>query len=184
MKKWKVLSTEELFKSGLFRLRAEKCELPDGRVMPNYYTVDFADWVQAVAVTKDKKMVMLTQYRHSAKEVCLEVPGGSMDPRTTEDAMTAAKRELLEETGYSSTNWKSLGFHYPNPALQSNRMHVFLALDCEKTTEPHLDPFEDLDFELMSVKDVYEKVRKGEVTHALILATLLLAQQHLAGSSN
>ena len=184
MKNWKVLSTEELFKSGLFRLRSEKCELPDGRVMPRYYTFDFADWVQAVAVTKDGKMVMLTQYRHSAKTVCLEVPGGSMDPRTTEDAMGAAQRELLEETGYSSSNWKSLGFHYPNPALQSNRIHIFLALDCEKTAEPHLDPFEDLEVELLSVKDVYEKVHKGEVTHALILATLLLAQPHLTGSSN
>lgn len=179
MAKWKVLNTEEIFKSGLFRLREDKCKLPDGRIMPRYYTFDFPDWVQAVAITKSGEMVMLTQYRHSAEKDFLEVPGGSMDPRTTEEPLAAAQRELLEETGYTSSNWTCVGIQYPNPALQSNRLHTFLALDCEKTAEPSLDPFEDLEVKLMSIKDVYEKVHKGDVTHSLILSSLFLAQYYL-----
>jgi len=179
MSKWKVLSTEELFKSGLFRLRVDKCELHDGRIMPRYYTFDFPDWVQAVAVTSGGEMVMMTQYRHSANDVFLEVAGGSLDPRLNETPLAAAQRELLEETGYSSSRWTSLGVHYPNPALMSNRLHTFLALDCEKKAEPKLDPYEDLTVELMCVQDVYKAVREGKITHSLILASLFMAEPHL-----
>lgn len=179
MSKWKVLSTEELFKSGLFRLRVDRCELPDGRVMPRYYTFDFPDWVQAVALTAVGEMIMMTQYRHSAEQDFLEVPGGSLDPRKTETPLEAAKRELLEETGYASTNWKSIGVHYPNPALMSNRLHTFLALDCEKIAEPSLDPYEDLTVKLMSVEDVYKSARTGGVQHSLILASLFMVESQL-----
>lgn len=179
MTKWKVLNTEEIFKSGLFRLRMDKCKLPDGRIMPRYFTFEFPDWVQAVAVTKSGELVMLTQYRHSAENEFIEIPGGSTDPNTTEDPLEAAKRELLEETGYTSSKWQCVGVHYPNPALQTNRIHTYLALDCEKTAEPSLDPYEDLEVMLMSAKDVYEKAHKGEVTHSLILASLFLAQPYL-----
>lgn len=177
--KWKVLSTKELFKSGLFRLCVDRCELPDGRVMPRYYTFDFPDWVQAVAITSSGEMIMMSQYRHSAKDIFLEVSGGSLDPRLAETPMAAAQRELLEETGYSSSNWKSLGVHYPNPALMSNRLHTFLALDCVKVAQPKLDPYEDLSVCLMSVSDVYRAVRNGRVQHSLILASLFMAEPYL-----
>lgn len=160
-------------------MRADKCELPDGRVMPRYYTFDFPDWVQAIAVTKSGEMVMMTQYRHSAAEVFLEIPGGSLDPRKSETPLEAAQRELLEETGYLSTRWQSLGVHYPNPALMSNRLHTFLALGCEKVAEPRLDPYEDLTVQLMSVEDVYRSVREGKILHSLILASLFLAEPFL-----
>lgn len=179
MSKWKVLSTEELFESGLFRLRVDRCELPDGRVMPRYYTFDFPDWVQAVAATKAGEMIMMTQYRHSAEKEFLEVSGGSLDPRKNETPLEAAQRELLEETGYSSSKWQSLGVHYPNPALMSNRLHTFLALECEKTAEQKLDPYEDLTVKLMGIDEVYKAVSEGKIQHSLILASLFLAKPFL-----
>src|SRR5690606_8280558 len=96
-KKWKVLSSESIFSTSIMKLRFEKCELPDGRVMPKYYIVDFPDWVHVVAVTDANKVVLLRQYRHAAGTSFWEVPGGSLDPHRAEDPLDAAKRELQEE---------------------------------------------------------------------------------------
>ncbi len=178
MPKWKVLKSTELFDSGLFRLRSDQCELPDKRIMPKYFVLDFPDWVNVVAVTKDKQMVLVEQYRHAAGEVFLEVPGGSLDSRT-EDPRLAGARELLEETGYKAGEIIDCGSHYPNPALQSNRMHSYLALDCEKVAEPDLDPFEDLKVRLMPVAEAFRRWESGEFTHSIISASFGRTLKHL-----
>lgn len=172
--RWKVLKTKDIFKAGFFRLRADECQLPDGRVMPSYYVMEFVDWVNVVPVTADGQMVMVEQYRHAADEIFLEIPGGSTNPRG-EDPRVAGERELLEETGYSAQEWVYCGYHFPNPALQSNKMHTFLALGCTKTQEPHLDPFEDLVTHLMPVADVIQKWRDGDIKHSIIASSLGLA---------
>lgn len=164
---------------GFFRLRKDECELPDGRVNPNYYVIEFADWVNVVPVTDDGQMVLVEQYRHGAGGVFLEIPGGSTDGRVNEDPAVGGERELLEETGFKPRQMVNCGFHYPNPALQNNRMHTFLALGCEKVAEPNLDPFEDLRVELRPVGDIYKLWREGEIKHSLIYASLGLALPYL-----
>lgn len=178
MPRWKVLKSKELFNSGFFRLRTDECELPDKRVMPNYYVIDFADWVNVIAVTPDGQMILVEQYRHAAGEVFLEVPGGSADSRS-EDPKVAGARELLEETGYQPAEMIDCGPHFPNPALQSNRMHTFLALGCVKVAEPDLDPYEDLQVRMMSVTDAYRKWENGEFTHSIISASFGRALKQL-----
>ena len=176
---WKTLGSEEIFQSGFFRLRRDRCELPDQRVMPAYYVVEFTDWVHVLPLTKKGEAVMVRQYRYAAGEHFLEVPGGTCDPRAKESHEEAARRELREETGYTPGRMVYLGYHYPNPALQDNRMHSFLALDCELTHSPELDPYEDLTVELMNVSDLYKMVFAGEIRHSLNLGTLALALPHL-----
>lgn len=178
MSRWKILNSKNLFKAGFFSLRVDECELPDKRVMPRYYVMEFPDWVNVVPITKDGKIVMVEQYRHGADVNCLEIPGGSTNPGG-EDAQAAGARELLEETGFSSSNWISCGFHYPNPALQSNRMHTFVALECEKVSEPNLDPFEDLRSVLMDPREVVQRLERGEIHHSLIAASLSLSLKTL-----
>jgi len=179
-KHWKVLDEEVIFEQGYMKIRTEKCELPDGRIMPRYYIVDFFDWVQVVAVTAENKMVMVRQYRHAAREVCLELPGGAMSQNSNEVPEDAGRRELLEETGYDSDlPYKYLGFHYPNPALQSNKIHVFLAQNCEKKKDQDLDPFEDLSVEYHDVKQVYNMLDNGEFLHSLMVPSLVLARKYL-----
>lgn len=178
MSRWKVLKSTELFNSGLFKLRSDQCELPDKRVMPKYYVLDFPDWVNMVAVTTDKQMVLVEQYRHAAGEVFLEVPGGSTDSRS-EDPRLAAERELLEETGFKAGEVIECGTHFPNPALQSNRMHSYLALNCTKVAEPDLDPFEDLKVHLMPLAEAIRKWEDGEFTHSIIAASFGRALKHL-----
>jgi len=177
--KWKVLASEILFKSRFIQFRVERCLTTSGLEMPKYYKFDFPDWVQVVAVRSDGQVVLLRQYRHGAGEEFLEVPGGSMDPGSKEDPLTAAQRELREETGMSSKTWKSLGFVYPNPALQSNKIHVFLAENCEVTAPLERDPFEEIEIEFCSVSELLLRLDRGEFQHALMMASLGLARSEL-----
>ena len=177
---WKVLETEKIFELGYLKIRGEKCEMPDGRIMPRYFVVDFSDWVQVLPITPEGEMVLVSQYRHAAGVTCLELPGGAMSLNNDEEPLEAGRRELLEETGFDSKeDYVSLGFHYPNPALQSNKVHGFLALNCEYVQKPELDPYEDLEVVKMPVKELYEKLERGEITHSLMVPTLVLAKKYL-----
>jgi 8-oxo-dGTP pyrophosphatase MutT (NUDIX family) len=178
MSRWKVLKSEELMRAGFFRARMDQCELPDGRVMPKYYVFEFADWVNVVPVTAAGELVLVRQYRHAAEQVFLEVPGGSTHG-PGEDPREAGARELIEETGYKSLEWIPCGIHYPNPALQNNRMHTYLALGCELVAEPQLDPFEDLTVELMPLAEAYRQWSEGAFTHSIIAASFGLALKPL-----
>jgi 8-oxo-dGTP pyrophosphatase MutT (NUDIX family) len=177
---WKVLSTNKLFSSGLFTLKSEKCELPDGRVMPRYYVMDFPDWVNILPITKNGEVILVKQYRHASKREHLEVPGGSMDPSLQESFLEGARREMLEETGYDSKNIVSIGSHFPNPALQSNRMHTFIAFDCEKVQEQNLDEFEDLSLYFCSLEKLKDHLINGDVDHSIMIASISKALQYLA----
>lgn len=177
--KWKQLKSEEVMSVGFFRMRRDRCELPDGRVNDHYYVMEFADWVNIVPITSEGNMVLVKQYRHGAGETFLEIPGGSTDGRVKEDPRLAGERELLEETGYKPREMIYCGYHYPNPALQNNKMHTYLALGCEKVAEQELDPFEDLLVELKPVSEVMTMWTNGDLRHSLIFASLGLAIPHM-----
>ena len=175
---WKVLETKEIFTSGIFQLKVDKCELPDGRIMPRYYVMDFPDWVNVVPITETGEFILIKQYRHASKELHIEVPGGTLDPGET-SVEGGAQRELLEETGHVSEKWVKVGEHFPNPAIQSNKMHTFVALDCKKIKEQDLDPYEDLSLYLCSKEQVKEHLRKGEINHTIMVASLYYALNYL-----
>ena len=175
------MKSTELLKARFFRLRSDECELPDKRVMPSYYVMEFPDWVNVVPATPDGQLVMVEQYRHAGEEIFLEIPGGSTNG-PGEDPLEAGRRELLEETGYASDEWIYCGFHFPNPALQNNKMHTYLALNCLKVQAPNLDPFEDLKVRLMSVNEAVEALNGGGIRHSLIAASMSLAVSRLKES--
>ncbi len=176
--KWKVLESEELIKLGLFKIRRDRCELPDGRIMPKYYVVEFPHWEHVIALTEGDKMVLVDQYRHAAERRFLELPGGTYEPGKNETVAQAALRELEEETGYSG-ELELIGTHYPNPALQTNEVYVYISRDCKKCGPQNLDPFEDIDVKLLPINEVYNLAQSGEIGHGLMLASLLLAKNHI-----
>lgn len=178
--KWKVLSTREIFDAGFIRVRSDRCLVPGRGEMPNYFVIEFTDWVQITAVTSDGQMVLVDQYRHAQGRRFLEVPGGATHPRKDVDPQEAAIRELIEETGYEPGRVVKAATHAPNPALQSNLLHIYVAFDCVKKHELQLDPFEDLFAVTKPIKEVYQMMEKGEINHALTVATLAVCRPHLS----
>ena len=130
--------------------------------------IEAVDWVNVIALTRDDHVVLIRQYRVGTAKVCLEIPGGMVDDG--EDPQTAAARELAEETGYSAQRWELLGRVAPNPALQNNTLHSYLALDAERTHEPRLEGSEVVTVETVPLRDVTELLRRGAIEHALVVA--------------
>lgn len=176
---WKKNKSEILFESKYFHLRADQCETSRGLIVPRYYVVDFPDWVQCVALDEQQNLILVDQYRYPGRGNFLEFPGGSTDANRKEDPLVAAKRELLEETGYESEDWIALGAHFPNPALQENRCHSFLARNCRKVAELKLDPFEELTVKVIPHEQFIEICTQSGRHHSIMLATLFLALKYL-----
>jgi 8-oxo-dGTP pyrophosphatase MutT (NUDIX family) len=135
--------------------------------------IDADDWCNVVPLTARGDVVLVKQFRFGNREVSLELPGGVVDEG--EDAAQSAARELEEETGYRAGRVVHLGTYSPNPAHFSNRVHAFVALDCERVDDGHPDSAEDLRVEVVPRERVAELARDGTIQHALILATIALA---------
>jgi len=110
---------------------------------------------------------MVRQYRHGIREICLEIPGGL--PSQGDAAVDAARRELLEETGYEAEELIFLGSAYPQPAILNNRSVTYLARSVRKVQEPKLDDTEDIEVVLVPLSQIPDLIRKGEITNAMVI---------------
>ena len=168
---WEILGRSMLQKTRVFDLYSQRMRSPDGSYEDDFYYLECPDWVVVVPVTPDNQVVLVRQYRHGINQQGLEIPGGIMsDP--SESAATAAQRELQEETGYTTDQIIELGYIHPNPALQSNRCHFFLAKNAKLTNAQNLDPSEDIEVFLRPLSDVPKMITSHEITHALCVAAL------------
>ena len=130
-KKVKVLQSEYLFNRPWLTVRRESIVLPNGNPVPEYYVLEYPEWVNTIAITRDRKFVFIRQYRHGLGCALMELCAGVCDP---EDAspLAAARRELLEETGYGRGTWRELMTVSANPSTHTNLTHCFVAEDVEK----------------------------------------------------
>ena len=174
---WKVLESEYLFNEPWLTIRKEKCELPDGRLMPAYYTLEYPSWVSAFALTKDGKVVMVKQYRHGLEVVSTELPGGVVDKGETPEVAIA--RELKEETGYVFESFKMIGKISANPATTNNYMYMFLARGGEKVAAQSLDATEDLEVVIYTLEEVKQLLRENKIIQALHTAAIFYALEKL-----
>lgn len=138
--------------------------------------IDCPDWVNVIAVTKEEQLVLIRQYRFGTAETTLEIPGGMVEPG--EDPAVAAARELEEETGYVPERVVGLGMVHPNPAIQGNRCHSFLALGCVKAHEGRQDAGEDIAVELHPRSTVPQLILGGAITHSLVVVAFYLEHLH------
>jgi 8-oxo-dGTP pyrophosphatase MutT (NUDIX family) len=122
-------------------------------------------FVYVIAIA-DERVLMVRQYRYGAEKMTLETPAGMVDPTDASPA-DAARRELLEETGYTADAIIPIGVVDPNPAIQNNRFHIFLALNARRTDEQNLDPTEDLSIEFHPLDNIPALIASGEISHAL-----------------
>ena len=169
---WKILSSRHIHP----RFRLDTVELANGKTFEPM-VFEFRSWANVLAITKNNEVVLVKQYRHGVQENLLELPGGVVDEG--EDPLEGARRELMEETGYSAKNIVEVGRIYPNPAIQHNTLFCYVATDVEKIGVQHLDEAEEIEVHLVPLDDLVEMVRRGEFRHALHVAVLFQALVHL-----
>lgn len=147
---------------------------PRTGALKRFSLIQCVDWVNVIALTADLRVVLIRQYRPGADRVCLEIPGGMIDPG--EDPIAAGVRELAEETGYTGASAELIGKVAPNPALQNNTLYTVLVRGAALTSEPHLDDGEVITTETASLADCQRALLTGEIDHALVVT----AFAHLA----
>lgn len=154
----------------LFRPRWDRLRHPKTGEEFDRLVLETPDWVNVVALTTDRRLVLVRQFRFGSGSITLEIPGGMVD--RGEGHQEAAQRELREETGFTSTRWRYLGAVEPNPAFHDNLCHHWLAEDCERTHEQGLDAGEDIEIEALSLEHVRRQIELGEIRHSLVISAL------------
>jgi ADP-ribose pyrophosphatase len=172
MELWPTLEKIEILRASVFRYLKARRQSPSSKKIADFDIVQCLNWVNIIAITPDEKIVLIKQYRHGLDCITTEIPGGAVNHG--EDKLLAAKRELQEETGYTSNNWTSLGKVDVNPAFMTNHCETFLALNALKTHDQNLDPFEEIDVFLENKKKINALIKKGEITHSLVIAAFYL----------
>ena len=168
--KWKTLSQRYLIEKPWLTARVDKVELPTGAVIDEYYVLEYPDWVNTIAITKEGKFVFVRQYRYALGKTVNELCAGVIEKG--EEPMAAARRELMEETGFGGGNWQEWMTISANPSMHTNLTHCFLATDVELLNEQHLDEGEDVQVRIFTRQEVEDMLQKGEVWQSLMAAPL------------
>jgi len=177
LKPWKILDSKYLYKTNGIALRIDQCEVSNGTIFEPY-VLECGTWVNVVALTREREVILEKQYRHGVGQVMLEIPAGVMDAED-ENPLQTAQRELLEETGYTSDRFIEVGKVYPNPATHNNLTYSFLALDVEKVGRQHLDETEEIDVSLMPLDELVSTAIAGGLPQALHISALFFALAYL-----
>lgn len=176
-RKWFLRQRQTIFRNGFLHLQREECQHPDlGE--HSFFVLGFRDWVNITPVTEDGQLVLVRQYRRGTDDITLEIPSGSMDPGET-DALSAAIRELREETGYIASEIIPVARVAVNPAIQDNHCHLFLATGCTYDGPPSPDGTEELETVLIPLTEVPELLEKGEIVHSLGMLGMIMSLQRL-----
>lgn len=179
---WTVLDSRDLLDADPFlKVRVETVELPDGRRVDDYYQFDMPSFACIFAETGDGRIVVYRQYRHGPRQVGLVFPGGHLSPG--EDPLTAAKRELLEETGLESDHWTDLGRYMVNANQGGAWSHMYRATGCRRVAEPLSDDLEDTEILLLTRAELLAAIGRGEI-HLLTQIALvsMVWQAEIAGA--
>ena len=171
LKLWQKLSSEPAGNFRIFSIRSDRVVSPRTQQAHDVYVIDCANWVNVIAVTPDRHLVMIEQYRHGSTTIELEIPGGMIDP-TDPSPEAAGIRELREETGYEGENPRLIGQVLPNPAIMSNLCSTVMVENCRLLHPVQFDHGEDLVTRLVPVADLPQLVATGKIRHSLVVVGL------------
>jgi len=162
-KKWRTISSEIVLNTPGVKVRKDKVDLMNGRVVDDFYVFEINEWSTIVPLTEDGKLVLVEQYRHGVGDITLEFPAGLIDPGDGSPLITA-QRELTEETGYSSDQWQSLGKYHLGPSKILNSFHLFLAKNCKLTHAQNLDDTEDIRVLTVTLEEFERLFEQGKIS--------------------
>ncbi len=162
---------QTLLESWLLRMRRERFQSRKSGKTHDFYVTHLADGVHAIAVTSDRQLVMVRQFRAGSRRDSLETPGGLLDPG--EEPCAAGARELLEETGYAGDPAELLGTIWPIPALLSMRISTVVIRNARLIAKPNLGHNEEVELELVPVGDIPGLITSGRIDHGVCVAGLL-----------
>ena len=175
---WSILESKNVVKDRWISLRADTCKMPNGTIVTPYYVLEYPTWVNVVAITKNKEVVLVRQYRHGCQKTLLELPAGRMEV-TDKCPIEVIKRELLEETGYTGTEFIHTCTISANPANHNILTYCYLALNVELTREPHLDDTEQIQVILKPLDDVIKDLKEKIFLQALHVSSIFYALSHM-----
>ena len=169
-RKWEILSSEYLIRRPWLTARRDHVKLPTGVENPEFYVLEYPDWVNVIAITKEGEFVMIRQYRHGLGETRYELCAGVSEEG--EDPMESARRELYEEAGYGGGEWQPWMTISANPSTTNNLTHCFLATGVERVSSQHLEETEDITVHLLTEAEVKELLVNDEIRQSLMAAPL------------
>lgn len=178
IKKWKLLGSKSAFKNHWWNIVQETVELPDGSTTADFYVNRMPGGVAVFALTDDGRILLNRQYKHGYGDIIEELTIGMTDAEDA-DPLSAAKRELLEETGYGGGTWEELAVLTSNPTSSTTRLHFFLAKGVKRLQEPKADPREVVETSLVTAKELWDKAVSGKLATDPTVAAVFLAFSRL-----
>ena len=186
---WEEIRTEHIIQDEWIDFRKSAYRYPDGRVFEPYYSYSRRDYSVIVASDEEERYICVRQFRQGIRQVTIEFPAGGIersdgkeyggDKDSAESALSCAKRELMEETGYESDDWTHLLTIPSNATISDNYAYVFMARNCRKVARQHLDETEYLDVEKHTTGEIEELIRSGRFQQSVhVLAWLLAKEKH------
>jgi 8-oxo-dGTP pyrophosphatase MutT (NUDIX family) len=154
--------------------RADDCLTVEGARIAPFYVLEYPDWVQVVDLDDEDHVLLVEQYRHGLGLASLELPAGGVEPADA-GPLQAAARELLEETGFTASDWRYIGALSPNAASHNNRTHIVLALGARPEQGPEDNPAERMNIIRLPAAEVIGRVMAGEIVQAMHVASLAMA---------
>ena len=170
--RWKKLGARTVAHTRIFDVQSVDYQHPHRAKAQDFSVISAPDWVNVIALTPERHLVLVRQFRYGTDDFSVEIPGGVMD--AGEAAIAAGRRELQEETGFVGTKARLLGTVHPNPAMQNNRCHLVLVEDAHRSAKLDWDPDEEFEIMTRPVEEVYAMAYHGGITHAMVLDALLL----------
>lgn len=162
MKPWKTNSRKTVLdNSPWLTVEHHTVELPNGRVIPDWPWVITPDYINVVAMTEDEHFICFRQVKYGIKGTTLGIIGGYINDG--EQSLSAAKRELLEETGYEAPDWLSLGTYLVDPNRGIASGHLFLARNARYVTPPDADDLEEQELLLLTREEIENALEQGEI---------------------
>ncbi|MDR1545393.1 MAG: NUDIX hydrolase [Deltaproteobacteria bacterium] len=170
VKLWEHLGDSPVLQTPVFEVLRRRCRSPKDGLEKNFSCLAAPDWVNVLPLTDDGRAVLVRQYRHGSRRLSLELPGGVVEPGQSPEE--TARRELMEETGWSAADFRLLCSLNPNPALFGNAIHTFVARGARPAGATCFDENEDLELELVPEERLADLITEGLIDHALMVAAI------------